>query len=126
MKARDLAGRTVTLKLKSSQFKTMTRSHALPAPTQLAETLYRAALPLLDRAIAAAPSGSSFRLIGIGLSNFADPLEADPPDLADPDADQRKRVEAVIDQVRGKLGRDAIGKGRSIRGGGRKEPSGKR
>jgi DNA polymerase-4 len=98
----------------------------LPAPTQLAETLYRAAVPLLDRAIAAAPSGSKFRLIGIGLSNFADPLEADPPDLADPDADHRKRVEAVIDQVRGKLGRDAIGKGRSIRGGKKEMPNDKR
>ncbi len=116
MKARDLAGRTVTLKLKSSQFKTLTRSHALPAPTQLAETLYRAAIPLLDRAISAAPADSKFRLIGIGFSNFTDPIEADPPDLADPDADHRKRVEAVIDQVRGKLGRGAIGKGRSIRG----------
>lgn len=123
MKARDLAGRTVTLKLKSSQFKTLTRSQALPAPTQLAETLYRAAVPLLDRAIAAAPPGSKFRLIGIGLSNFADPLEADPPDLADPDADQRKRVEAVIDQVRDKLGHGSIGKGRSIRAN-RKENSG--
>ncbi len=121
MKMRDLAGRTVTLKLKSSQFKTLTRSHALPAPTRLAETLYQAAVPLLERAIAAAPSGSKFRLIGVGLSNFADPLEADPPDLADPDADHRKRVEAVIDQVRGKLGHDAIGKGRSIRGGKRKK-----
>lgn len=126
MKARELAGRTVTLKLKSSKFKTLTRSQALPAPTQLAETLYRAAVPLLDRAIAAAPSGSKFRLIGIGLSNFADPLEADPPDLADPDADHRKQVEAVIDQVRGKLGRDAIGKGRSIRGGKKEMPNDKR
>jgi len=125
MKARDLAGRTVTLKLKSSQFKILTRSHALPAPTQLAETLYRAAVPLLDRAIAAAPAGSKFRLIGVGLSNFTDPLEADPPDLADPDADHRKRVEAVIDQVRGKLGRDAIGKGRSIRGVRREKPNDK-
>ncbi|MEK9901825.1 MAG: hypothetical protein VW516_13865, partial [Rhodospirillaceae bacterium] len=87
---------------------------ALSAPTQLAETLFRAASPLLDRAIAAAPQGSKFRLIGVGLSNFTDPLEADPPDLADPDADHRKRVEAVIDQVRGKLGRDAIGKGRTL------------
>ena len=115
MKARDLAGRTVTVKLKSSKFKTLTRSQALPAPTQLAETLYRAAVPLLDRAIAAAPKGSAFRLIGVGLSNFADPREADPPDLADPDSGQRKRVEAVIDQVRDKLGHDAIGKGRAIR-----------
>lgn len=126
MKTRDLAGRTATLKLKSSQFKTLTRSQALPAPTQLAETLYRAAVPLLDRALAAAPTDSKFRLIGIGLSNFTDPLEADPPDLADPDADHRKRIEAVIDEVRDKLGHDAIGKGRSIRGNKKAKPGVKR
>ncbi|MBS28573.1 MAG: DNA polymerase IV [Alphaproteobacteria bacterium] len=115
MKKRDLAGRTITLKLKTAAFKTLTRSQALPDPTQLAETLYRGALPLLERAVAAAPPDSGFRLIGVGLSNFADPIEADPLDLADPDAEQRKRVEDVIDEVRGKLGRDAIGKGRAIR-----------
>ncbi|HCP00688.1 MAG TPA: DNA polymerase IV [Rhodospirillaceae bacterium] len=114
IKARDLAGRTVTIKLKSSTFKTLTRSQALPTPTQLAETLFRAAIPLLDRAVDAAPAGSKFRLIGVGLSNFTDPLEADPPDLADPDFYHRKRVEAVIDQVRSKLGNDAIVKGRTI------------
>ncbi|MBO6784214.1 MAG: DNA polymerase IV [Alphaproteobacteria bacterium] len=114
IKARGLAGRTATLKLKTGQFRTLTRSQALPAPTQLAETLYRAALPLLDKAISGAPPGSGFRLIGIGLSNFTDAAQADPPDLADPDAAQRKRVEEVMDQVRGKLGRDAISKGRAL------------
>ncbi len=114
MKVRKLAGRTVTVKLKSAQFKTITRSQSLSAPTQLAETLYRAAIPLLDRAIDAAPAGSKYRLIGVGLSSFVDPLEADPPDLADPDANHRKKVEAVIDQVRGKLGHNAIGKGRAV------------
>lgn len=115
MKKRDLAGRTITLKLKTARFRTLTRSQALPDPTQLAETLYRGAVPLLERAVAAAPPGSGFRLIGVGLSNFADPIEADPLDLADPDAEQRKRVEDVIDEVRGKLGAKAIGKGRAIR-----------
>lgn len=114
MKATNLAGRTVTVKLRSAQFKTLTRSQALNAPTQLAETLYRAAIPLLDRAIEAAPAGSKFRLIGVGLTNLADSLDADPLDLADPDANHRKKIEAVIDQVRGKMGHDAIGKGRTV------------
>jgi len=68
----------------------------------------------LRRAMEAAPRGSAFRLIGVGLSNFSDPREADPPDLADPDAAHRKRVEQVMDEVRGKLGKDAITKGRGL------------
>ncbi|MDE0780800.1 MAG: DNA polymerase IV [Alphaproteobacteria bacterium] len=120
VKIRDLAGRTVTLKLKTSAFKTFTRSRALPSPTQLAETLFRYGEALVDRAIESAPKDSRFRLIGIGLSNITNPLEADPPDLADPDAAHRKRIEQVMDEVRGKLGHDAITKGRGLKPGGRK------
>jgi DNA polymerase-4 len=115
IKRRELAGRTVTLKLKTASHRIVTRSQALPAPTQLAETLYRSATPLLRKAFEATPPGTAFRLIGVGLSNFADPAEADPPDLADPNAAHRKQVEIVIDRVRDKLGRDAIGKGRALR-----------
>ena len=115
IKARGLSGRTVTLKLKTAKFKTLTRSQALPAPTQLAETVFRAAVPLLDKAIAGAPPRSAYRLIGVGLSNFEDAAAADPPDLADPDAAHRKRVENAMDRVREKLGRDAITKGRGLR-----------
>jgi DNA polymerase-4 len=117
VKTRDLAGRTVTLKLKTSAFKTFTRSQSLPSPTQLAETLFRYGEILVERAIEGAPKDSRFRLIGIGLSNFTNPLEADPPDLADPDAAHRKRIEQVMDEVRRKLGNDAITKGRGLRPG---------
>ncbi len=114
IKRRGLAGRTVTVKLKTSKFKTLTRSQALPAPTQLAETLFRTAAPLLLKAMESTPPNTAYRLIGVGLSNFVDAAEADPPDLADPDAAHRKEVEAVIDRVREKLGREAIRKGRAL------------
>ena len=115
LKARDLAGRTVIVKLKTSAFRTLTRSQALPAPTQLAETLYRCTETLIAHAVEAAPHGAAFRLIGVGFSNFADARDADPPDLADPDAAHRKRVEQVMDEVRGKLGPDSISKGRGLK-----------
>jgi DNA polymerase-4 len=43
---------------------------------------------------------------------LSDAAEADPPDLFDPQADKRKRVEQAMDAVRAKLGKDAIAKGR--------------
>lgn len=114
IKRRGLAGRTVTVKLKTASFRTLSRSQALRAPTQLAETMFRTAAPLLHKAMAATPPGTAYRLIGVGLSNLVDSAEADPPDLADPDAAHRKEVEAVIDRVREKLGREAIAKGRAF------------
>ncbi len=109
LKHQQLAGSTVALKLKTSDFKILTRSQTLPAPTQLAETIYQALLPML-RKVAAGPQ---FRLIGAGVSGLTPPTGADPMNLADPDLEQRRKVEIAIDQVREKLGPGAIGKGRS-------------
>jgi len=110
LKTKDIAGRTITLKLKTSDFRILTRSHSLPDPTQLAETLYREALPLLEKEA----DGTAYRLIGIGVSQLGPAADADPPDLVDPEGERRRRVEGAIDAVRAKMGRDAIGKGRSL------------
>ena len=112
LKRAGLAGRTVTLKLKGADFRLLTRSRTLPAPTQLAETLFQAAQPLL----AAEASGRLYRLIGIGASALAPASEADPPDFLDPAAGRALRVERAIDAVREKLGHDAVVKGRGFRG----------
>jgi DNA polymerase-4 len=110
LKKSGLAGRGVTLKLKSADFKLLTRSRRLADPSCLAEVLYRAAKPLLE----AEATGRSFRLIGIGAADLVDGALADPPDLLDPDRDRQARVEKAIDTVRARLGVDAIGKGRGL------------
>ncbi|MDE1174541.1 MAG: DNA polymerase IV [Parvibaculaceae bacterium] len=107
-KAQQLAGKTVVLKLKTADFSLRTRSLTLPDPTQLAETIYRAAHPLLLKEA----DGTAFRLIGIGISSLCDPAGADPLDMFDPDAEKRAVIERTIDQVREKFGPGAIGKGR--------------
>ncbi len=110
LKAAGLAGRTLTLKLKTASFRTLTRRCRIAAPTQLAEDMYRAARPLL----AGACDGTAFRLIGIGLADLS-PADGTAPDLLDPEARKRAAVERTLDTVRDRLGRDAIAKGRSLR-----------
>jgi DNA polymerase IV len=75
--AHGLAAGGVTLKLKTSRFKIITRSRVLADATQRAEVLYRVALPLLTEAA----DGTQFRLIGIGGDRLVDAARADPPDL---------------------------------------------
>lgn len=111
LKAADLAGQVVHIKLKTAGFRLITRQARLPAPTQLAESLYRSGLTLLQREA----TGDWYRLIGVGVDSLHDAKDADPIDLADPDADRRRRVEAAIDSVRAKLGNAAIVKGRSLK-----------
>ncbi|RDD62740.1 DNA polymerase IV [Ferruginivarius sediminum] len=111
LKKSGLAGHGVTLKLKTRDFQTLTRSQRLQDPTRLADRLYRAAEPLLRKAA----DGRRFRLIGIGAHDLVDAALADPPSLLDPDIGRHAKVEAAMDRVRGKLGADAIVKGRGFK-----------
>ena len=110
LKAAELSAQVVHLKLKTAGFKTVSRQVSLPAPTILAETLYRAGRQLLEREC----NGTWYRLLGIGTGHFHPLTEADPIDLADPDSDRRRKVEAAMDAVRAKLGKTSIVKGRSL------------
>ncbi len=74
---KDLAGQGVTVKLKQSNFRLLTRSRRLANPTQQAEAIYRAAKWLIEREA----DGRTFRLIGVGIDDLADASDADPPEL---------------------------------------------
>ncbi len=62
--------RTVVLKLKTSKFKILTRSHTPSSPPSSCEELTSIALSLRDRV--GLNRGERFRLVGVGLSNFCD------------------------------------------------------
>jgi DNA polymerase-4 len=66
--------RTVVLKLKTSEFKILTRSHTPSTPPSSCEELTSIALSLRER-ITLNPK-QRFRLVGVGLSNFHDPDDA--------------------------------------------------
>ncbi|MEL6794529.1 MAG: DNA polymerase IV, partial [Pseudomonadota bacterium] len=110
-KAKEIAGRTVTLKLKTPDFKTVTRQQAVDAPTQLADAIYRISRDLLHLVIDKAP----FRLIGVGIGDLtrADGSDA-AGDLFDPQAGKRAAAERATDQIRARFGRDAVVKGRQL------------
>jgi DNA polymerase-4 len=76
----DRIGRTVVLKLKTSDFHILTRSHTPPLPPQSADEFTSIAVRLCERV--ALPSTTKYRLVGVGMSNFRDPDEAAPqPEL---------------------------------------------
>ena len=116
-KAKGLAGKTIIVKMKTSNFTTLTRSHTLGDPTQLADVLFVTGRNLLRRVVKANPA-ASYRLIGIGVSGgsggLIDARFADPIDLGDPEKTKRKAIEQAIDSLREKFGRATIGKGRGL------------
>lgn len=111
-KAKDLAGRTVTLKLKRADFTLVTRRTTLPGPAQLADTLWRVAETLFVQV----PGGTAYRLVGVGLSDLSPDAGADQAqDLLDPAARRRGAAERATDAIRARFGPDAIIKGRALR-----------
>jgi DNA polymerase-4 len=111
-KAKGLAGRTVTLKLKRGDFQLVTRRQSLDGPTQMGDRIYRAARAMLDQAGIRGP----FRLIGVGIADLASAAEADlTGDLLDPDAGRRAAAERATDAIRARFGAEAIMKGRALR-----------
>ncbi|MEX0696066.1 MAG: DNA polymerase IV [Dongiaceae bacterium] len=104
LKRADMAAITVTLKLKTADFRLRTRSRQLTDPTQLADRIFSAGAGLLTPEA----DGTRFRLIGIGVSDFADPRHADPDDLVDAGARKRAAAEAAVDSIRDKFGNRAV------------------
>ena len=109
LRDKHLAAGTVTLKLKTGGFRSLTRAKTLDSPTQLAEVLYQTCLPMLE----AEATGSGYRLIGVGGSHFSDPHGADLPSLLDRRVSTYAKVEDAMEKVRQRFGRAAVAKGRS-------------
>jgi DNA polymerase IV len=104
LKAKGLAGSTVTLKLKTADFRIRTRARSLPSPTQLAGKIFAVAKDLLRHEA----DGTRFRLLGVGVSALVNGGRADPADLVDGRAAEAERA---IDRVRARFGEEAVVRG---------------
>lgn len=110
MKRKAIAGRVVTLKLKTARFQTLTRRRTLHDPAQLADTLFKSAQEMLAKE----KPGVAYRLIGVGYSDL-EPAHGDASDLVDPSAAKRAAAERAMDAARAKFGDAAVIKGRALK-----------
>ena len=115
------AGRTVQLKLRYKDFRTITRSRTLPEPTNLAADIGAVARALLD----AVEIGDGIRLLGVAMQQLNDidgtDAGAHPSDQLALDIDRdyagaarggdarQRAVEDSMDAVRRRFGDDAVG-----------------
>jgi DNA polymerase IV len=104
LKANGIAGLTITLKLKTAAFRIRTRAQSLPEPTQLAARIFNTGRDLL----LAESDGTTFRLIGIGVSALCDAEAADAGDWIERRSAQAERA---MDRLRARFGDRAIAKG---------------
>jgi DNA polymerase-4 len=105
------AGRVATLKLKTPDFRLVTRRRTLPAPIQTARMLFAAAREMLR----AEARGGAYRLIGAGLSDLVEASDA-AEDLFDQGEARARKAEKSLDSLRARFGKDAVVSGRALRG----------
>lgn len=98
-----LAGSVVQIKLRYSDFETLTRQTALPQPTNLDDEIYAAAEKLFEANII--PT-RAVRLIGIGVSRLNPPYRQ--LCLWDDDQAEKEKLANAIDQLKEKYGQDVI------------------
>jgi DNA polymerase IV len=104
LKTSELAGCTITLKLKTADFRQRTRSQSIAAPTQLAAKIFAISREMLAREI----DGTAFRLMGTGVSALRPGSQADDTDMLDRRA---AHAERAIDDLRKKFGKAAVIRG---------------
>ena len=104
LKSGELAGSTITLKLKTADFRQRTRSQSIHAPTQLAAKIFAVSREMLAKEI----DGTAFRLMGAGVSALRPGSSADDTDMLDR---RSAHAERAIDDLRKKFGNTAVIRG---------------
>jgi DNA polymerase-4 len=102
----DLAGKTVKLKIRWSDFTTITRQVTLPSTTDNEDEIIKAALKLMH---AARKPNQPVRLIGVGVSGIGAPLRQ--LSLWDGGSEKSRKLQEVVDRLQEKYGRAVIHKG---------------
>ena len=104
LKNAGFAGSTITLKLKTADFRQRTRSQSIGVPTQLAAKVFAVSRELLAKEI----DGTAFRLMGTGVSALRPGSQEDDSDMLDRRA---AHAERAIDNLRKKFGAGAVIRG---------------
>ncbi|MCP3414816.1 DNA polymerase IV [Bradyrhizobium brasilense] len=109
LKTSELSGCTITLKLKTADFRQRTRSQSIQTPTQLAAKIFAVSREMLAKEI----DGTAFRLMGAGVSALRPGAQANDSDMLDR---RSAHAERAMDNLRKKFGNAAVIRGIAYEG----------
>jgi DNA polymerase-4 len=111
LRRRGQRARTVTLKVKLSNFKLFTRSETLQTPTELEDDIFTVARELLERVRFGAQRA---RLIGVGVSNLTEGSGPGQLSLFSEEDERRSELARARDEIAERFGRGAITRARLV------------
>jgi DNA polymerase-4 len=108
----EMAGRTVTLKIRYDDFRTSTRSHTLPLPTNDNQLIFKQSLLLLGKTDA---GKRAVRLLGISVSQlFSDAIMQMELFSGRNNPVKRQQINQAVDNIKAKFGGQSIRPGRLL------------
>ena len=110
LRRKHLKARTVTLKLRYGDFRTVTRSDTLGEATNVTQSLWEAAERIFRRW--RARSAGPLRLLGMGASGLEDERAGQQLLFADPREEKLKKLDETVDRIRDRYGKNAVRRGR--------------
>jgi DNA polymerase-4 len=99
LRRQELRGRTVQLKIRFADFKTITRSETLPEPSNTTQEIAGAAVRILDTRVPAGHLG--VRLLGVGVSGFEHSYHSQGLLFDQGERQKQKQLDTAIDQIAG-------------------------
>lgn len=114
LRGEKLKARTVTLKLRYGDFRTVTRSETLGEPTHVTQTLWTTAERVFSQWHTR--SGGPLRLLGFGVSGLAPEQSGQQMLFRDGEQDKLRRLDQVVDRIRDRYGARAAHRGGSASG----------
>jgi DNA polymerase-4 len=109
LRMNDLEARTITLKLRYNDFRTVTRSGTFDQPTNTTETLWQEAQKIFLKWHK--KSSGPLRLLGFGVSGLHMAGSSQNQLFPDPEREKQKRLDEAFDKIRNKFGQDALKRG---------------
>ena len=109
LRRHDIRGRTIELKVRFADFKTISRSLTLAEPTNITQELLDAGIELLTKRLP--PRHLPVRLLGFGVQKFADAGRSQQQLFDQPERERHQELDRVTDQITAKFGKSALHRG---------------
>ena len=109
LRAEKLQCRTITLKIRYGDFRTLTRSFTMDNPTNTTQILLQEAQQVFNQWYQ--KSAGALRLLGFGATGLAPEGTGQKLLFSDPQEEKQKKIDEVYDKIRGKFGDDSLKRG---------------
>ena len=110
LRINKLEAKTITLKLRYEDFRTITRSSTFDHPTNITKTLWQEAEQVFLKWHE--KSAGVLRLLGFGASGLQEAGSGQHELFSEPELEKQKRLDEAFDKIRDKFGHDALRRGK--------------